>query len=64
MDKGDYLLTMEPRLINDVEIRELLRVAVADRIDDRDVSMKGIAASYHFEGCNAFAMDELDEPGR
>lgn len=64
MDKGDYLLAMERSPIKDVEIRELLRAALTDRIDDRDVYMKGIDASYHYEGYNTYAMDELGGPGR
>lgn len=63
MDKGDYLLAMERRAIKDVENRELLRAALTDRIDDRDVYMKGIDASYHYEGYNTFMMDELDGSG-
>ncbi|MFD5867525.1 protein adenylyltransferase Fic [Corynebacterium sp. NPDC060344] len=63
VDKGDYLLAMERSPIKDVEIRELLRAALTDRIDDRDVYMKGIDASYHYEGYNTYAMDELDGLG-
>lgn len=60
VDKGDYLLAMERSPIKDVEIRELLRAALTDRVDDRDVYMKGIDASYHYEGYNTYLMEELD----
>lgn len=50
VDKGVYLLAMEHSPIKDAEIRELLRAALTDRIEDRDVYMKGIDASYHYEG--------------
>lgn len=60
VDKSDYLLAMERSPIKDVEIRELLRPALTDRIADRDVYMKGIDASYHYEGYNTYLMEELD----
>lgn len=40
---------MERSPINDLEIRELLRGALTDKIDDREVFMKGIEQSYYYE---------------
>jgi cell filamentation protein len=59
VDKEDYLLAMERSPIKDVEIKVLLKNALTDKIDDREVYMKGIDASYHYEGYNAFKTDEL-----
>lgn len=59
VDKSDYLLAMERSPIKDLEIRELLRQALTDRIDDRVVYMKGIDASYHYEGYSIFKAEEL-----
>lgn len=54
VDKEDYLLAMERSPIKDVEIRVLLKAALTDKVDDRDVYMKGIDASYHYEGYNVY----------
>lgn len=59
VDKDDYLLAMELSPIKDVEIKTLLRAALTDKIDDREVYMKGIDASYHYEGCNVFKTEDL-----
>ena len=50
VDKEDYLLAMERSPIKNVEIRELLKQALTSDIDNRDVYMKGIDASYSYEG--------------
>lgn len=49
IDKNDYLNAMQRSPINDLEIRELLRGALTNRIDDREVFMKGIEQSYYYE---------------
>ena len=59
VDKEDYLLAMERSPIKDIEIKFLLKNALTDKIDDRTVYMKGIDASYHYEGYNVFKTDEL-----
>ena len=50
VDKDDYLLAMERSPIKDLEIKVLLKAALTDRINDREVYMKGVDASYHYEG--------------
>lgn len=59
VDKQDYLLAMERSPIKDVEIKALLKAALTDRINDRVVYMKGIDASYHYEGYNVYRVTEL-----
>lgn len=59
VDKDDYLLAMERSPIKDVEIKALLCAALTDKIDDREVYMKGIDASYHYEGYNVFKTEDL-----
>lgn len=49
IDKNDYLNAMQRSPINDLEIRELLRGALTDRIDDHEVFTKGIEQSYYYE---------------
>ena len=49
INKQDYLNSMERSPINDLELRELLRGALTDKIDDREVFMKGIEQSYYYE---------------
>jgi cell filamentation protein len=59
VDKEDYLLAMERSPVKDVEIKVLLKAALTDQISDREVYMKGIDASYHYEGYNVFKTKEL-----
>lgn len=49
IDKMDYLNAMQRSPVNALEIRELLRVALTDKIDDREVYMKGVEQSYYYE---------------
>ena len=60
VDKEEYLLAMERSPIKDTEINILLKNALTDRVNDREVYMKGIDTSYKYEGCNTYTMDELD----
>ncbi len=49
IDKSDYLSAMIRSHVKDLEIRELLRTALTDKIDDREVFMKGVEQSYYYE---------------
>ena len=60
VNKEDYLLAMERSPVKDLEIRLLLQNALTDKINDRQVFMKGIDSSYEYEGYNAYAIFELD----
>jgi len=53
VDGDDSLLAMERSPIKDVEVKALLHTALTNRINDREVYMKGIDASYRYEGYNA-----------
>ena len=59
VDKEDYLLAMERSPIKDVEIKVLLKGALTDEINSREVYMKGIDSSYHYEGYNAYKAEKL-----
>ena len=59
VDKEDYLLAMERSHIRDIEIKYVLKNALTDEIDSREVYMKGIDHSYYYEGYTAFKADEL-----
>jgi len=59
VDKEDYLLAMERSPIKDVEIKFLLKAALTDKINDREVYMKGIDASYHYEGHNVYRTENI-----
>ncbi len=59
VDKQDYLLAMERSPIKDIEIKFLLKKALTDKINDREVYMKGIDASYYYEGYNVFRTESL-----
>ena len=60
VDKEDYLLAMERSPIKNIEIKFLLKEALTDKIDDRDVYMKGIDASYNYEGYSLFSIEDLN----
>ena len=60
VDKEEYLLAMERSPIKDTEIKVLLENALTDKINDREIYMKGIDVSYQYEGYNTYTMDELD----
>lgn len=59
VDKEDYLLAMERSPVKDVEIKVLLKNALTDKINDREIYMKGIDASYHYEGYHTFKAEDL-----
>ena len=59
VNKSDYLMAMERSPIKDLEIKVLLRAALTDQINDRQVYMKGSDASYHYEGYQVFKTEEL-----
>lgn len=59
VDKDDYLLAMERSPIKDVEIKTLLKAVLTDQIDDREVYMKGVDASYHYEGYNVYKTADM-----
>lgn len=61
INKEDYLLAMERSPIKDVEIMLLLKNALTSKINDRQVFMKGIDASYQYEGYSTYTMEELDK---
>lgn len=59
IDKEDYLLAMERSPIKDIEIKHLLKAALTDEIDSREVYMKGIDHSYYYEGYSVFKAEKL-----
>ena len=59
VDKSDYLMAMERSPVKDLEIKVLLHKALTEQINDRQVYMKGIDASYHYEGYQIFRTEEL-----
>ena len=59
VDKGDYLLAMERSPIKDLEIKYLLKNALIDEINSREVYMKGIDHSYYYEGYITFKAEDL-----
>ncbi len=59
VDKDDYLLAMERSQIRDIEIKHVLRQALTDKTDDREIYMKGIDHSYYYEGYIVYKAEEL-----
>ena len=59
VDKEDYLLAMQRSQIKDIEIKAILKAALTEKINDRTVYMKGIDASYFYEGYNLYKTEDL-----
>ena len=59
VDKDDYLMAMERSPIKDIEIKHILRNALTDKINDREMYMKEIDHSYYYEGYNIYRVEEL-----
>ena len=59
VDKEDYLLAMERSPIRDTEIKHILKIALTDEINSREMYMKGIDHSYYYEGYTTFKTEEL-----
>ena len=59
IDKASYLSAMERSPVNDLEIKTLLESALTDKIDDREVYMKGIQSSYEYEGLDNYDVHNL-----
>ena len=59
VDKEDYLFAMERSPIRDIEIKHILKLALTDDINSREVYIKGIDHSYYYEGYVIFKTEEL-----
>ena len=59
VDKEDYLLALERSPIRDIEIKYILKQALTDKVDDREVYMKGIDHSYYYEGYVIYKAEDL-----
>ena len=59
IDREDYLLAMERSPVRDIEIKHLLKVALTDDTESRDIYMEGIDRSYSYEGYDAFRAGDL-----
>ena len=59
VDKEDYLLAMERSPIKDIEIKHILKNALTDQINNREMYMKGIDTSYYYEGYMTFKTEDL-----
>ena len=61
VDKNDYLLAMERSPIKDIEIKMLLKQALTNKVNDQSIYIKGIDASYHYEGYTVYKTENLGE---
>ena len=59
VEKYDYLLAMERSPVRDIEIKHILKAALTDGINSREVYMRGIDQSYYYEGYTTFKTEEL-----
>lgn len=59
VDKNDYFLAMERSHVKDIEIKHLLKQALTDKVNDREIYMKGIDTSYYYEGYTVYKTEDL-----
>ncbi|HAC21762.1 MAG TPA: hypothetical protein DCF91_06645 [Porphyromonadaceae bacterium] len=59
VDNEDYLMVIERSPIKDIEIKHLLKQALTDHINDRELYVKGIDNSYYYEGYTQYKISEL-----
>jgi cell filamentation protein len=59
VDKEEYLSTMERSVVKDIEIKHLLKSALTEKTENRDVFMRGIDVSYYFEGYSEFKVQDV-----
>ena len=59
IDKDEYLSAMQRSVVKDVEIKQLLKFALTGKIANREIFMKGVDASYYYEGCADFKTEDL-----
>jgi cell filamentation protein len=59
VDKAEYLSAMERSVVKDLELKHLLQAALTDKINDRELFMKGIDISYFYEGYSEFRVEDL-----
>ncbi len=59
VDKAEYLSAMERSVVKDLEIKHLLKSALTDKVNDRELFMKGIDISYYYEGYSEFRVEDL-----
>ena len=59
VDKDDYLMAMERSPVKDVEIKVLLKAALTDKINNREMFMKGVDHSYDYEGYSSYRTQDL-----
>ncbi len=59
VDKADYLLAMERSPVKDIEIKYILKNALTEKVNDREMFMKGVDHSYYYEDYTTFKTEEL-----
>lgn len=59
VDKEDYLLAIERSPIRDIEIKYILKNALTDEVDSRELYMKSIDHPYYYEGYNLYRTEDL-----
>ena len=59
VDKADYLSAMDRSVVKDIEIKHLLKNALTEKINDRELYMKGIDVSYYYEGYSEYRVEDL-----
>ena len=59
INRNDYLSAMKRSVINDLELKFLLKESLTSDIEDRDVFMNGINQSYEYENMGKYDVKDL-----
>lgn len=61
INRNDYLSAMKRSVVNDLELKFILKESLTSGIEDRDVFMNGINQSYEYENMGKYDVKELEE---
>ena len=61
INRNDYLSAMKRSVVNDLELKFLLKESLISDIEDRDMFMNGINQSYEYENMGKYDVKELEE---
>ena len=60
INRNDYLSAMKRSVVNDLELKFLLKENLIGDIENRDVFMNGINQSYKYENMRKYDVKELE----
>ena len=59
INRNDYLSAIKRSVVNDLELKFLLKESLISDIEDRDLFMNGINQSYEYENMGKYDVKDL-----